>query len=169
MSNSLLLTSSIKSRDAHGKAVGFRFHPSPQNHTSQPSPTTPVLSVWAGFTAAIPGLQPDPDLGVVTSMVRAALEEDTLPHARFRMLHPDKRDWSAADHHVLFLVAVISDSLLEELWDKREWKNHLVRIVQAVYEVLVYMKTVQDMGNVENVEEGLKGYLLLIGNRGYAC
>lgn len=112
----------------------------------------PVLSAWEEFTAALPGLQPDPDLGVVTRISRAALDEDTLPHARFRMLHPDKSNWSALDHHVRFIIAVISDSLLEKHWDRMEWEKHPVRVVQAVYEVLVYMKAVKGVEGVENAE-----------------
>ncbi|KAL2106320.1 hypothetical protein VUR80DRAFT_6893 [Thermomyces stellatus] len=112
----------------------------------------PVLAAWTEFTAALSGLQPDPDLGMITPMVRAALDQDTLPHARFRMLHPDKRDWNATDHHVRFIVAVISDSLLEEHWDENEWNKHPARIVRAVYEVLVYMKAVRNVETVQIVD-----------------
>lgn len=113
---------------------------------------SPVLSAWAEFNAALPSLRADPDLTIVTRMVRAAIDEETLPHTRFRLLHPDKRDWSPTNHHIRFIVAVINDSLMERHLDRLEWKNHPARTVRAVYEVLVYMKAVQGVGNVENFE-----------------
>lgn len=109
----------------------------------------PILAAWTEFTTALAGPHPDPCLSAINPKVRAALGSDNLPEARFCMLHPDKRDWSAGDHHVRFIVAVISDTMLEEQWDRGEDKNGLPNgIVRAVYEILVFLKA---MGGPERL------------------
>ena len=55
-------------------------------------------------------------------------------------MHPDKRDWSAEDHHARFVVAVVKDSLLEEIWTDDERNNARENIIQGIFEVLIYLK-----------------------------
>ncbi|MBE3042338.1 hypothetical protein IMZ48_07105 [Candidatus Bathyarchaeota archaeon] len=115
----------------------------------------PVSAAWHEFVAALPDPNPDPSLDVVTPKVQVALMGTKLPATRFRMLHPDKRDWSAEDHHVRFIVAVISDCLSEELWERKDWSSNPREIVRAVYEVLVYLKTVEgiELGDVPSATD----------------
>ena len=100
----------------------------------------PVLTAWSEFKTALPGPQPDPDFGVILRKVFEALNSKTLPHARICLMHPDKRDWSAEDHHARFVVAVVKDSLLEEIWTDDEWNNARENIIQGIFEVLIYLK-----------------------------
>jgi hypothetical protein len=56
------------------------------------------------------------------------------------MHNPDKTGWTVEDHHVRFLVAVISDNMLDGLWSEKEWKKNAAGICGAVFEVLVFLK-----------------------------
>lgn len=67
------------------------------------------------MTAAIPRPRPSSDFFIVSPKARAALFNGaSSPAASFRMLHPDKSNWSAADHHVRFVVGVINNCILEK-------------------------------------------------------
>lgn len=101
----------------------------------------PVSVAWAEFTAAIPRPSPNPDFSTVSPKARAALSVGASPPAAsFRMLHPDKSNWSAEDHHVRFIVGVINDSVLEKPNERKGWVEKPHGMVRAVYEVLVYLK-----------------------------
>ncbi len=57
------------------------------------------------------------------------------------MYHPDKTIWTAEDHHVRFIVAVISDNMLKGTWSDSDWKKKGLEIAKSVYEVLAFLRT----------------------------
>lgn len=56
------------------------------------------------------------------------------------MYHPDKAAWSAEDHHIRFIVTVVSDNMLKHLWSESDWKKKNIEIAKAVYEVLAFLR-----------------------------
>ncbi|SPN98587.1 uncharacterized protein DNG_01632 [Cephalotrichum gorgonifer] len=106
----------------------------------------PTQSAWSEFAASVSLPHQDPGLTTLLPKVRDAVDASSLPEARTRLMYPDKRDWNSEDHHVRFIVGVICDSLLEELWTEKEWVEDPDRIVRAVYEVLVYLKGCEALG-----------------------
>ncbi|KAL2131263.1 hypothetical protein VTI74DRAFT_5318 [Chaetomium olivicolor] len=59
---------------------------------------------------------------------------------QYLMYHPDKTTWSAEDHHVRFIVTVISDNMLKGLWSESDWKKRGIEVSKAVYEVLAFLR-----------------------------
>jgi hypothetical protein len=56
------------------------------------------------------------------------------------MYHPDKSSWTPEDHHVRFIVTVVSDNLLKGMWSESDWKKKSTEIAKAVYEVLAFLR-----------------------------
>ncbi|EAQ87290.1 hypothetical protein CHGG_03909 [Chaetomium globosum CBS 148.51] len=88
------------------------------------------------FHAAHP-LAPEPDK---TAAVQKARDAIHARGAQYLMHNPDKDAWTAEDHHVRFLVAVVSDNMLNGLWSDRDWKKNGLAVCGAVFEVLVFLK-----------------------------
>ncbi|KAH6855762.1 hypothetical protein B0I37DRAFT_350906 [Chaetomium sp. MPI-CAGE-AT-0009] len=82
-------------------------------------------------------LAPEPDKRETVQKARDAISSRG---AQYLMHNPDKEAWSAEDHHVRFLVAVISDNMLDGLWSEKEWKKGSLAICGAVFEVLAFLK-----------------------------
>jgi len=62
-------------------------------------------------------------------------------NAQYLMYHPDKTVWSAEDHHVRFIVAVVADNMLKGTWSESDWKKKGLEIAKSVYEVLAFLRT----------------------------
>ena len=82
-------------------------------------------------------LAPEPDKASTVQRAREALNARS---AQYLMHNPDKSAWTAEDHHVRFLVAVVSDNMLDGPWSEKEWKKNGAGIAGAVFEVLVFLK-----------------------------
>jgi hypothetical protein len=99
-----------------------------------------VRGSWSEFQRdfhATHPLAPEPDK---PSTVQSAREAINARSAQYLMHNPDKHAWTVEDHHVRFLVAVISDNMLDGLWSEKEWKKNGARVCGAVFEVLVFLK-----------------------------
>ena len=101
----------------------------------------PVSGAWAEFTAAVPHPSPNPDSSTIVGEANAVLEASPyIPSSKFLKLNPDKSDWSAADHHVRFVVAIISDCSVDARHRMEEWVRRYPASVRGIYEVLVFLK-----------------------------
>jgi len=80
---------------------------------------------------------PEPDKATTAQKVRDAIRSRT---PQYLMHYPDKETWSAVDHHVRFIVAVVSDNMLGGLWSTGDWNRSSLEIAGAVFEVLVFLK-----------------------------
>ncbi|KAI0132265.1 hypothetical protein BJ170DRAFT_592236 [Xylariales sp. AK1849] len=84
---------------------------------------------------------PEPDKNKTAQVAKDAINSRT---AKFLMYHPDKEDYNDQDHHVRFIVAVVSDNMLKSrLWSDGDWKKRAEEITRAVYEVLSYLRATQ--------------------------
>ncbi|KAK4034568.1 hypothetical protein C8A01DRAFT_18651 [Parachaetomium inaequale] len=88
------------------------------------------------FLLANPG-GPDPDKASTAQKARDALNSRG---AMCMMHNPFKQSWSAEDHHVRFIAAVVSDNMVGGLRFEKDWKKSSLAIAGAVFEVLVYLK-----------------------------
>ncbi|KAH8681348.1 hypothetical protein BX600DRAFT_19274 [Xylariales sp. PMI_506] len=100
-----------------------------------------VQGSWAEFCRDFLSLQPqasEPDKQRTAEMARDAI---VTRAPKYLLYHPDKRDWTEQDHHVRFIVSVVSDNMLQSrLWPEGEWKKRSHDIAKAVYEVLIYLR-----------------------------
>ncbi|KAK1596416.1 uncharacterized protein LY79DRAFT_667429 [Colletotrichum navitas] len=87
--------------------------------------------------AESPGAVPEPDKA---RTARAAREALGTRKPKFLVYHPDKTGWAAEDHYVRFVVTLIADNGLRNMWNGSEWKRKGLDIAKAAYEVLVYLK-----------------------------
>ncbi|GAO15635.1 hypothetical protein UVI_02050660 [Ustilaginoidea virens] len=62
----------------------------------------------------------------------------------FGLYHPDKKNWTVQDHHVRFIMTVVLDGLLSNLWSSKDWDARGLEISKAVYEVLCFLKASYD-------------------------
>jgi len=62
------------------------------------------------------------------------------------MYHPDKEGWTSEDHHIRFLVTVISDNMLKGLWSDSDWKKRNIEIAKSSYEVLSFLRATHGPG-----------------------
>ncbi|KAG6150561.1 hypothetical protein E4U37_005996 [Claviceps purpurea] len=86
----------------------------------------------------------DPDKGTITEAARSAI--DLLGKNKYLIYHPDKTAWTLDDHHVRFIVVVVRDNLVRQLWSQGSWSHgswsqKKLEICGAVYELLCYLKT----------------------------
>ncbi|KAH6632662.1 hypothetical protein F5144DRAFT_488833 [Chaetomium tenue] len=99
-----------------------------------------VRGSWSEFLRDFHGAHPlaaEPDKSTTVQKARDAIQSRG---AQYLMHNPDKAAWTAEDHHVRFLVAVISDNMLAGLWSDRDWKKNGLAVCGAVFEVLVFLK-----------------------------
>jgi hypothetical protein len=90
-----------------------------------------------GFLSHHP-LAPELDKAKVAQKAKDAINSRT---PMYLVYHPDKSAWSAEDHHVRFIVAVISDNMLGKgLWSESDWKKRSIEISKAMYEVLAFLR-----------------------------
>ncbi|KAK2000150.1 hypothetical protein LX36DRAFT_444960 [Colletotrichum falcatum] len=97
---------------------------------------TDYLSM-ALLSAGSPGAVPDPDK---TRTAQAAREALDARKPKFLVYHPDKTGWAAEDHHVRFIVTLVANNGLRNMWHESEWKRKGLDIAKAAYEVLVFLK-----------------------------
>lgn len=95
-------------------------------------------------------LAPEPDKASTVHKAREALSSRS---AQYLMHNPDKGAWAAEDHHVRFIVAVVSDNMFDGLWSDKDWKKNGPAICGAVFEVLVFLKATAAAA-VDDVEAG---------------
>jgi hypothetical protein len=92
-------------------------------------------------------LAPEVDKTKVAQMAKDALNARA---AHYMVYHPDKSAWSSEEHHVRFIVAVISDNMLGKgLWSEGDWKKRSLEIAKAVYEVLAFLRATAFSPNVD--------------------
>lgn len=82
-------------------------------------------------------LTAEPDKARTVQRAREALDARS---AQYLMHNPDKAGWTAEDHHVRFVVAVVADNMLAGLWSEKEWRKNGGAVAGAVFEVLVFLK-----------------------------
>ncbi|KAK1713048.1 hypothetical protein BDP67DRAFT_544271 [Colletotrichum lupini] len=75
-----------------------------------------------------------------TRTAQAAREALNGRKAKFCVYRPDKSAWTAEDHHVRFIVTLVADNMLQNLWYESEWKKKGLDIVKVAYEVLIFLK-----------------------------
>ncbi|GKT45650.1 uncharacterized protein ColSpa_05831 [Colletotrichum spaethianum] len=88
-------------------------------------------------TGAGPSSVPEPDKTRTAQTAREALN---VRKAKFLVHHPDKTGWAAEDHYARFIVTLVADNMLQNLWSESEWKKRGLDIAKAAYEVLVFLK-----------------------------
>ncbi|GKT62012.1 hypothetical protein CT0861_07937 [Colletotrichum tofieldiae] len=90
------------------------------------------------LAGAGPNPVPEPDKTRTAQTAREALN---ARKPKFLVYHPDKTGWAAEDHYVRFIVTLVADNGLQNLWSESEWKKKGLDIAKAAYEVLVFLKT----------------------------
>ncbi|KAF9870351.1 hypothetical protein CkaCkLH20_12198 [Colletotrichum karsti] len=80
---------------------------------------------------------PEPDKARTAQAAREALNSKK---PKFLVYHPDKTGWTAEDHYVRFIITLVADNLLQNLWYESEWKKRGLDIAKAAYEVLIFLK-----------------------------
>ncbi|KZL80278.1 hypothetical protein CI238_10598 [Colletotrichum incanum] len=91
------------------------------------------------LAGAGPSSVPEPDKTRTAQTAREALN---ARKPKFLVYHPDKTGWAAEDHYVRFIVTLVADNGLQNLWHESEWKKKGLDIAKAAYEVLIFLKTV---------------------------
>ncbi|KAK1635137.1 hypothetical protein BDP81DRAFT_407574 [Colletotrichum phormii] len=84
-----------------------------------------------------PSAVPEPEKVRTAQAAREALNGRK---AKFVVYRPDKSTWTAEDHHVRFIVTLVADNMLQNLWYESEWKKKGLEIAKAAYEVLIFLK-----------------------------
>ncbi|KAK1967140.1 hypothetical protein LY78DRAFT_576958 [Colletotrichum sublineola] len=90
------------------------------------------------LSAGSPGAVPEPDK---TRTAQAAREALDARRPKFLVYHPNKMGWEAEDHYVRFIVMLVTDNGLRNIWYESEWKRKGLDIAKAAYEVLIFLKT----------------------------
>ncbi|OAQ72049.1 hypothetical protein VFPPC_12694 [Pochonia chlamydosporia 170] len=92
---------------------------------------------WRDCVAKIRGTHPEPDKTKTAEAAKSAINGRSV---KFLVYHPDKMNWTTDDHHVRFIVTVIQDNMLKNLWSDSDWKKRALEVCKAVFEVLCYLK-----------------------------
>lgn len=58
----------------------------------------------------------------------------------FLIHYPNKEGWTAEDHHVRFIAAVVTDNMLKGMWSESDWKKKGLEIAKNMFEVLVFLR-----------------------------
>ena len=82
-------------------------------------------------------LVPEPDKA---KMAQQAKDKINSRDPKYLMYHPDKDGWTAEEHHIRFLVTVITDNMLKGMWSESDWKKRSIEISKATYEVLSFLR-----------------------------
>lgn len=96
------------------------------------------IEFWQAFLSKAPTSLPEPDK---TKIAQSAKDAINSRSQKFMLYHPDKTDWTIEDHHVRFMVTMIQDNMLRNLWSESEWKKKAIDIAKAAYEVLSFLKS----------------------------
>lgn len=89
---------------------------------------------------------PEPDKTKTAQAAKDAIKSKTVKYLAY---HPEKDGWSPEDHHVRFIVTVISDNLLKGgIWSNDDWRKRDLDVAKACYEVLSFLRAT-GMGVVE--------------------
>ncbi|KAG7287068.1 hypothetical protein NEMBOFW57_006571 [Staphylotrichum longicolle] len=80
---------------------------------------------------------PELDKAKTAQKAKEAINSRTV---QYLMYHPDKSSWTPEDHHVRFIVTVVSDNLLKGTWSESDWKKKSTEVAKAVYEVLAFLR-----------------------------
>ncbi|KAG8425909.1 hypothetical protein J3459_008602 [Metarhizium acridum] len=92
---------------------------------------------WRDLVAKTRTSYPEPDNNKTAEAAKNAINGRSV---KFLVYHPDKTNWTADDHHVRFIVTVIQDNMLKNLWSDSDWKKRAIEVCKAVFEVLCYLK-----------------------------
>lgn len=96
-------------------------------------------------------LAPEPSKATTAQLVRDAINSR---NPKYLMYHPEKDTWTSEDHHVRFIVTVISDNLLHKgLWSESDWKKKNIDIAKAVYEVLSFLRATSQSADPPRYED----------------
>jgi hypothetical protein len=83
-------------------------------------------------------LAPELDKAKIAQKAKDAINSRTV---MYLVYHPDKTAWSAEDHYVRFIVAVVSDNMLHKgLWSESDWKKKNIEIAKSIFEVLAFLR-----------------------------
>jgi hypothetical protein len=88
---------------------------------------------------------PEPDK---VRTAQAAKDAFSGRKEKYMVYHPDKNGWTAEDHHVRFIVQVVSDGLMKGMWSEGEWKKRGIEISKAGYEVLSFLRSTMVLGEL---------------------
>jgi hypothetical protein len=80
---------------------------------------------------------PEPDK---TRTATAARDAINGRKAKYLAYFPDKQGWTSEDHHVRFIITIVQDNILNNLWTDADWKKRGIDIAKAVYEVLSFLR-----------------------------
>ncbi|KAK2776781.1 hypothetical protein CKAH01_03273 [Colletotrichum kahawae] len=97
----------------------------------------PRSGAAAGGGGEGPAGIPEPDKPRTAQAARDALNSRK---PKFLVYHPDKTGWTPEDHHVRFIVTLVADNMLQNLWYESEWKKRGLDIAKSAYEVLIFLK-----------------------------
>jgi hypothetical protein len=92
---------------------------------------------WRDFVTKGRTNYPEPDKTKAAEAAKNAINSRSI---KFLVYHPDKTNWTLEDHHVRFIVTVIQDNMLKNLWSDSDWKKRALEVCKAVFEVLCYLK-----------------------------
>ncbi|KAK4449898.1 hypothetical protein QBC34DRAFT_462576 [Podospora aff. communis PSN243] len=92
-------------------------------------------------------LAPEPDKAKLAQQAKDAINSR---NQKYLMYHPEKDNWTSEDHHIRFLVTVISDNLLKGLWSESDWKKRNIDIAKSCYEVLSFLRATAGPGVSDN-------------------
>ncbi|KAK8106258.1 hypothetical protein PG999_009617 [Apiospora kogelbergensis] len=83
----------------------------------------------------------EPDKAKTAQAAKEAIGSRT---PNYLLYHPDKTGWSEQDHHVRFIVQVVTDNMLKgSVWSENDFRKRGLEITKAVYEVLSYLRASQ--------------------------
>ncbi|KAK3939780.1 hypothetical protein QBC46DRAFT_262379 [Diplogelasinospora grovesii] len=87
-------------------------------------------------------LAPEPEKTKTAQLAKDAISSR---NPKFLLYHPDKEGWTAEDHHVRFIVTVISDNLglKNSLWSNSDFSRRGLEIAKSIYEVLSFLRATQ--------------------------
>lgn len=80
---------------------------------------------------------PEPDKQKTAQLAKDAINNKV---SKYLVYFPQKADWTSEDHHVRFIVTIISDNMLKNLWSDNEWKKKGIDIAKSMYEVLSFLR-----------------------------
>ncbi|ORY65349.1 uncharacterized protein BCR38DRAFT_457535 [Pseudomassariella vexata] len=62
---------------------------------------------------------------------------------RSTLFHPDKTDRDGQEDHMRFIMSIVGDNMLKNLWHNLEWGKRGLEITKAAYEVLSFLRASQ--------------------------
>ena len=99
-----------------------------------------VRGSWAEFARDLLSRNPAAPEPDKSKTAQAAKDAINGKNPKFLVYHPEKEAWGAEDHSVRFIVTVVNDNMIKNLWSESDWKKRGIEITKAIYEVLSYLR-----------------------------